>query len=204
MEDLFEGDVPAQDMSLFEPEPVSTEAVNTSSSEKNLIAQASILSGGDLVETYRTISGMTPEDKKATLANISRETKEKETSSNLDVVSSLMQNPDMSPEAKEELVQAFAGESVKPYSSLKGVAEKLYTSSTGRETESEERRLASVGELIDPIIEEVVLRQEAISALSYDEDGDAVSLTNNFGDLSELFIMMNEQVYATQIRHAIT
>ena len=204
MEDLFEEEGPEQDLSLFEPEPVSTEAVNTSSSEKNLIAQASILSGGDLVGTYRTISAMTPEEKKSALSNMSSFYKEKETSSNLDVVSSLIQNPDMSPEAKEELVQAFAGESVKPYSSLKGVAEKLYTSSTGRETESEERRLASVGELIDPIMEEVVLRQEAISALSYDEDGDAVSLTNNFGDLSELLIMMNEQVYATQIRNAIT
>ena len=204
MEDLFEEEGPEQDLSLFEPEPVSTEAVNTSSSEKNLIAQASILSGGDLVGTYRTISAMTPEEKKSALSNVSSFYKDRETNSNLDVVSSLIQNPDMSPEAKEELVQAFSGESVKPYSSLKGVAEKLYTSSTGRETESEERRLASVGELIDPIMEEVVLRQEAISALSYDEDGDAVSLTNNFGDLSELLIMMNEQAYATQIRNAIT
>lgn len=203
MEDLFEEDVPQQDMSLFEPEPVSTEAANTSSSEKNLIAQASILSGGDLVETYRAISAMTPEEKKVTLGDISRQAQEQETNSNLDIVSSLIQDPSMSDEAKQELVQAFSGESVKPYSSLKGVAEKLYTSSTGREMESEERRLATVGELIDPIIEEVVLRQEAISALSYDEDGDAVSLTNNFGDLSELLIMMNEQVYATQIRDAI-
>lgn len=203
MEDLFEEDLPEQDLSLFEPEPGDTKVANTSSSEKNLLAQASILSGGDLVETYRTISAMTPEEKKATLSNISREAKEQETNSNFDVVASLVQDPSMSEEAKEELVQAFSGESVKPYSSLKGVAEKLYMSSTGRETESEERRLATVGELIDPIMEEVVLRQEAISALSYDEEGDAVSLGNNFGDLAELLIMMNEQAYAVQIRSAI-
>ena len=203
MEDLFEVDSEGQDLSLFEPEPADTSAVNTSSSEKNLIAQAAIIDGSDLVTTFQSISALDPEEKRVALEGISRKAKESENAANLDIVSSLLQDPTIDDAAKENILRSYQGESIKPYSSLVGTAEKLHTSTKGGEPESEERRLASISSLITPVMEEVKMAQEAITALAYDDEGEAVSLTNNFGDLTELLIMLNEQVYAKQIRSAV-
>jgi len=202
MADLFTEES-KEDLSLFEPDRVDESVIRADSSESNLIAQASIIDGADLVGTYRAISALEPEERKAALGEVGRKAKEEQNSQNLNILSSTMLDPNLSEEDKENLILSYQGETNKPYSSLVGTAEKLHVSTSGKESEAEERRMADVGSLITPIMEEVALSQQATTALAYDEEGDAVSLTNNFGDLTELLIMMNEQNYARQIRAAV-
>ena len=203
MIDLFDTEPTEKDSSLFEKAPVDDTIVDTTSSDKNLIAQASLIDGGSVGNSYSSLAALAPEERKMVIREITTQAKGKEIEGNISAMSTLIQDPNMSEEAKADLVQVVAGGSVEPYSSLTGTAEVLHTTVLGNESESQERRLATVGELIGPVVELVAEKQKAINALSYGEDGDAVSLFNNYGDLGELLAPLNEQIYANQIRDKI-
>ena len=204
MTDLFSEGSQA-DLSLFDTVQQDKSVVDTSSSDKNLIAQASIIEGGDLVETYSMLSSMGTEDRKFAINQIGKNAKEEINRDQMDLVSSLVQDPGMSEEAKMEFIQTIAGEAVKPHRSANMTAEKIHTTVSGNESEEEERRLATVSELIDPITELMLAKQKAVNSLSFDEQtGEAVSLINNPGDLAELFLPFTEQVYAKQIKDKIS
>ena len=204
MADLFNVDEKNTDTSMFEETAQNKPVVDTSSSDKNLIAQASLIEGSDLVQTYTTLSTMGDEDRKLVMSEISRNAKDREVQGQMDLVSSLIQDPSMTEEGKMEYVQALSGEYVKPTNSMKSALERLYTTSTGEESELEERRLATTADLIDPITELMSAKQKAVNALAFDEDtGEGVSFLNNPGDLAELFLPFTEQVYAAQINNAL-
>jgi len=201
MTDLFDGENTEQDMSLFEPEPVDASAANTSSSDKNLIAQSAIIKGGDPVGNYAQLSQMSEEERKVATVQIGEEAKQREQDASIEMIGQLLQNPDLPWEAQVGMVQV-AADGV-DNGSLQRTAEAIYSTPSGRETESQERRLATVGELISPVIELTKLKQDVINSFATSEDGEAVSLGNNLGDFAELFTPFLEQAYMYNIRQKI-
>lgn len=204
---MFDGegaqDSSKPDLSLFEPTPTSVMEVNTASSDKNLMAQAALIDGEDLVGTYQALSTMPMEERSVMMKDITDRAKLSSTQSNMDFLGIMLQDPTMSPEDKEIMVRTVAGEKDIPYDSMIGAAEAIHTMTSGETTEREERRLGTVAELIAPAVEHLKVLQQVTSSLSYNDDGSAVGLRNNYGDLTELVLPLNEQAFAIQVSNTI-
>lgn len=200
MTDLF-SESKEKDTSLFDPVPVDPTLADTSPSEKNLLAQSALMSGGNPVESYAGLSGMVEEDRKLETMRIKDEAEERERNANIEMLGNLFQDPQMALEEREKVLQGVVG--LESSSSLQKATEALYSTVSGRETESQERRLATVGELIQPTLDQLTLKQKVINAFAFDEDGEAVSIGNNLGDFAELFAPFLEQAYMYQIRNKI-
>ena len=200
MTDLLANDV-AEDNSLFDPVQADMSLADTTSSEKNLMAQSAIIKGENPVESYAELAGMSDEERKVETLAIKEEADLLEQEANIAMIGDLLADPELAVEKKEAIISGVPG--IKPTSSLQRTAEILHTKVSGRETESQERRLATVSELIAPTVEMMTLKQKVINAFSYDEDGDSVSLVNNLGDFAELFTPFLEQAYMYQIRQQV-
>ena len=201
MTDLLKEEAPQVDGSLYVEDPVDPTKVNLSPiTQSNMAAQASLIQGGDVAQTFSEMSQMGEEEKSLRMAEIASEARARKRSQALDLIATTLKGGGQSFEQQAGLVQA-ASETAPD--SLTMAAEALYTTTTGEESDKQERRLATVGELIQPTVDLLATKQRVINAFSLSADGEKVSITNNPGDFLELLTPYLEQAYAAYMRDEV-
>ena len=202
MEDLFE-DEQQPDMSVFEGPSKVEEVAGHGPSEGNLAAQGAIIDDTDIVAKYSELQLMSGADRTMALNDMVAGAKSDQDRSNANILSSILQDPNMSEEAKETMVMSTAGVSQVPTNSLNVMAEKLYTTVVGNEEEDEEFRLLEAGDVLADTIEIMKLKQQTMAMLSVDEEtGEKVELASRegFRDLVDALIPFSEQAMQAQIK----